>query len=43
MYTLEELRQTTPTGTPFQKELAKALYGFCARKMKKAMTWFNSW
>src|SRR5277367_95507 len=42
MYTLEELRHTTPSGTPFQKELAK-LYMDFAEENEKGYDWFNSW
>src|SRR5580658_3831543 len=42
MYTLEELRHTTPTGTPFQKELAR-LYMDFASEDEKGYDWGNSW
>lgn len=42
MYELEELRHTTPSGSPFQKELAK-LYMDFAGEDEKGYDWFNSW
>ena len=42
MYRLEELRQATPTGTDFQKALAK-LYMELATQDEKGYDWFNSW
>ena len=42
MYRLEELRNTTPQGTPFQTELSHIYMDFAARK-EKAYDWNNSW
>src|SRR5271170_4889311 len=42
MYTLEELRHTTPSGSPFQQALAK-LYMDFASQDEKGYDWFNSW
>jgi outer membrane protein OmpA-like peptidoglycan-associated protein len=42
MYELEELRHTTPSGSPFQQQLAK-LYMDFATQDEKGYDWFNSW
>jgi len=42
MYKLEELRHTTPSGTPFQNELSR-LYMDYASIEEKDYDWFNSW
>ena len=42
MYTLEDLRHTTPSGSPFQQQLAR-LYMDFATQDEKGYDWFNSW
>ena len=42
MYTLEELRHTTPSGTPFQNELSR-LYMDYSSLAEKGYDWSNSW
>lgn len=42
MYRLEELRNTTPSGSPFQTELAR-LYMDFATQEEKDYDWQNSW
>jgi outer membrane protein OmpA-like peptidoglycan-associated protein len=42
MYRLEELRNTTPSGTPFQTELSRMYMDF-ATKEEKDYDWRNSW
>ena len=42
MYRLETLRNTTPTGTPFQTELSK-LYMDYATQKEKVYNWADSW
>jgi OOP family OmpA-OmpF porin len=42
MYKLEELRHTTPAGTPFQNELSR-LYMDYSTSSEKGYDWSNSW
>lgn len=42
MYRLEELRNTTPSGTPFQNELSRMYMDF-ATKEEKDYDWQDSW
>jgi len=42
MYRLEELRNTTPAGTPFQNELARLYMDFAAGE-EKQYDWASSW
>lgn len=42
MYRLEELRNTTPSGSPFQSELSRLYLDFATRE-EKAYDWQDSW
>src|SRR5580658_2925105 len=42
MYSLEKLRHTTPSGSPFQTELSKLYMDFAAQE-EKEYDWYNSW
>ncbi|MDE3059414.1 MAG: hypothetical protein KGJ06_00200 [Pseudomonadota bacterium] len=42
MYRLEELRHTTPQGSPFQNALSKLYMDFAAQE-EREYDWYNSW